>query len=168
MSLQKLKGETGFEGEILDENALLKTEARCNSLGIELTGMQDSILSDIGGDGGSGVLDGILSNWDLYEKMLSDYGNAGGLAMEDAMKSTDSWQGALNQLSNTWTNTVGNIADSGVFTTVIHAANSFLEVINKITSAIGSLPSLGLGAGLFASLKNVGKTQKLFDLPICP
>ena len=92
MSLQKLKGETGFEGEILDENALLKTEARCNSLGIELTGMQDGIvklrdpiqilkelsavynslpddsaqkagiLSDIGGDGGSGVLDGILPN----------------------------------------------------------------------------------------------------------
>lgn len=198
MSLQKLKGETGFEGEILDENALLKTEARCNSLGIELTGMQDGIvklrdpiqilkelstvynslpddsaqkagiLSDIGGDGGSGVLDGILSNWDLYEKMLSDYGNASGLAMEDAMKSTDSWQDALNQLSNTWTNTVGNIADSGVFTAVIHAANSFLEVINKITSTIGSLPSLGLGAGLFAGLKNVGKTQKLFDLPICP
>ena len=198
MSLQKIKGETGFEGEILDEKALSKAEARCNSLGIELTGVQDGItklrdpveilkelasvynslpdnsaqkagiLSDIGGDNGSNVLDGILSNWELYEKMLSDYGNAGGTAMEEAMKSTNSWQGSLNQLSNTWTNTIGNIADSNVFVTMLHVANSFLEVLNKITSKIGSLPSLGLGAGLFASMKNVGKTQKSFNLPICP
>ncbi len=198
MSLQKLKGKTGFEGEIIDENSLLKAETRCNSLGIELTGVEDGvtklrnpiqilkelaaaynslpddsaqkagILSDIGGDGGSGVLDGILSNWGLYEKMLSDYGNADGLTMEGAMKSTDNWQDSLNRLSNTWTATVGNIADSNVFTPVINIANSFLEIINKITSTIGSLPSLGLGAGLFAGLKNVGKTQKLFDLPICP
>ncbi len=198
MSLQKLKGETGFEGEIIDENSLSKAETRCNSLGIELTGVEDGvtklrnpiqilkelaaaynslpddsaqkagILSDIGGDGGSGVLDGILSNWGLYEKMLSDYGNAGSLSMEGAMNSADSWQDSLNRLSNTWTATVGNIADSNVFTPVINIANSFLEVINKITSTIGSLPSLGLGAGLFAGLKNVGKTQKLFDLPICP
>lgn len=198
MSLQKLKGETGIEGEILDENALLKTESRCNSLGIALTGMQDGVeklrdpiqilkelaaaynslpdgsaqkagvLSDIGGDEGSAVLDGILSNWILYEKMLDDYGNVGASAMEGAMKSADSWQGALNQLSNTWTGVIGNIADSNAFTAVIHAANSFLEVINKLTSAIGSLPSLGLGAGLLAGLKNVGKTQKTFHLPICP
>ena len=191
MSLQKLKGETGFEGEILNEAALAKAEARCNSLGIELTSVQNGItklrdplailkelasvynslsdnsaqkagiLSDIGGKNGSDVLDGILSNWELYEKMLGDYSNASGTAMKETIKTTDSWQSSLNQLSNTWTDIVGNMLNSNVFLTITNTANSFLEVINKITSAIGSLPSLGLGAGLFASLKNVGKS-------ICP
>ncbi len=198
MSLQKIKGETGLAGGFLDEAALIRAEKRCNSLGIELTGIKDGvtglrdpvqilkelasaynslpdgsarkagILTDIGGENAGGVLSGILSNWSLYEKMLGDFRNAGGIAMKGAEQSAGSWESSWNRLSNSWTDLVGNIANSNVFVTLIHFANSFLEVINKITSHLKSLPSIGLGLGIFAGIKNVGKTPMKNHPPICP
>lgn len=198
MSLQKIKGETGLAGGFLDEAALIRAEKRCNSLGIELTGIKDGvtglrdpvqilkelasaynslpdgsarkagILTDIGGENAGGVLSGILSNWSLYEKMLGDFRNAGGIAMKGAEQSAGSWESSWNRLSNSWTDLVDNIANSNVFVTLIHFANSFLEVINKITSHLKSLPSIGLGLGIFAGIKNVGKTPMKNHPPICP
>ena len=186
MSLQQVQGETGFQTEVLDEQQLQKVEARCHSLGVELEYMQDGasrlrdpmevlkelaavynslpedsaqksgILSDIGGKYRSNVLSSILSNWDLYEKMLGDYENSGGAAFDGAMKSANSLEGSLNQLKNTWTDTVGNIADSGAMIAITNGLNGLLSVVNKITAAFGPLSSIGLGAGLFAGLKNVG------------
>lgn len=186
MSLQQVQGETGFQMEVLDEDQLQKVEARCRSLGIELEYMQDGaarlrdpmevlkelaevynslpedsaqksgILSDIGGKYRSNVLSSILSNWDLYEKMLGDYENSGEAAFDGAMKSADSLEGSLNRLKNTWTDTVGNIADSDAMIAITNGFNGLLSMINKITAAFGSLGSIGLGAGLFAGLKNVG------------
>lgn len=191
MNLQQVKGETGFDGEIIDEDSLAKVEARCHSVGVELEYMQDGIarlrdpmevlkelaevynslpddsadkagiISDIGGKYRGNVLSSILSNWDKYEKMLQDYENASGSAMEEAMKSANNWEGSLNRLSNTWTDTIGNIANSDAIITIINSLNSLLSVVNKVTDALGSLGSIGLGAGLFAGIKNVGKLEKL-------
>ena len=100
--------------------------------------------------------------------MLGDFRNAGGIAMKGAEQSAGSWESSWNRLSNSWTDLVGNIANSNVFVTLIHFANSFLEVINKITSHLKSLPSIGLGLGIFAGIKNVGKTPMKNHPPICP
>ncbi|MFG6383993.1 MAG: phage tail tape measure protein, partial [Lachnospiraceae bacterium] len=111
--------------ELLDEKALERIKDRCHSLGIELEYMQDGakkmrnpieilrelakvynslpddsaqkagIVSDIGGKYRSNVFSSILSNWDKFEKMLGDYENSEGVAMDGAMKSADSWEGSL-------------------------------------------------------------------------
>ncbi len=189
MSLQQIQGETGFETEILDAESLSKVEERCKSLGIELKTMHNGmvslrdpmeilkelayvyntlpddstqkagILSDIGGKYRSNVLSGILSNWDLYEKMLADYENAGGSALDETMKSAESWEGSLNRLSNTWTETIGNIANSDAVITMINSFNCLLSVLNLVTNALGPLGSIGLGVGLFSGLKNVGSPE---------
>ncbi len=193
MSLQKTKGETGFGSEFLDERALTKVEERCRNVGVELTYVKDGmvnlrnpmeilkelaqvynslpdgsskkagILSDIGGNYRSDVLSGILSNWDLYEKMIGDYENAEGTAMNEAMKSADSWEGSLTKLSNTWTDTVGNIANSDAVLTIINSFQGLLSVLNTATDALGSFGSIGVGAGLISGLKNVG-SPKMFGL----
>lgn len=195
MSLQNMKGETGFGNEVLDDLALARVEERCQSLGIELTTVKNGmtslrdpmeilkelaevynslpdgsaqkagILSDIGGTYRSDVLSGILSNWELYEKMLGDYENSAGSAMKDSLASADSWEGALTRLSNTWTDTVENIANSDAVVTGINSLNGLLDIVNQLTSALGSFGSIGLGAGLFAGLKNVG-SPKMFGLII--
>lgn len=196
MTLQQIEGETGFETEILNAESLSQAEKRCKSLGIELRTVQDGItklrdpmeilkelaavynslpddsvqksgiLSDIGGKYRSNVLSGILSNWDLYEKMLGDYENAGGSALEETMKSAESWEGSLNKLSNTWTQTIGNIANSDAVITIINGFNSLLSVLNSVTGALGSFGSIGLGAGLIAGFKNVG-SPKMSGLKNC-
>ncbi len=179
MDLQQIKGETGFDSEVIDDKALEKAEARCRSLGIELSSMQNgmeklrapmeilkelsevynslpddsaeksAILSDIGGKYRSNVLSSILTNWDKYEKMLGDYQNSGGSAMDTAMKSANNWEGALNKLSNTWTSTVENIADSDAAIGTVNAFDGILSIVNRVTSALGSMGTIGLGAFAF-------------------
>lgn len=189
MELQQVEGETGFETEVIDAGQLKNAEARCRSLGIALKSMQDGIvrlrdpievlrelseaynslpdgseqrsgiLSDIDGKYRSNVLAAILSNWDSYEKMLGDYENAGGAAMDAAAKSSNSWEGSLNRLKNTWTETVGNIADSDAIISAINGLQGLISVLDKVTAALTPLGSIGLGVGLFAGLKNVGKPK---------
>lgn len=83
----------------------------------------------------------------------------------EAEKTAKSWEGSLNRLSNTWTDTIGNIANSDAIITVINSLNSLLSVVNNVTDNLGPLGTIGLGAGLFAGFKNVGR-PKMFGL-IC-
>ena len=95
--------------------------------------------------------------------MLTDYAGGSGSAMEAAMSTADSWEGSLNRLSNTWTDTVGNFVNSDAIISGINALNSLLEMINKLTDALGPINSLALAGGLFAGIKNVGRV-KMFTL----
>lgn len=189
MNLQQVKGEGGFDGEIIDEEQLKKVEARCHGVGVELEYMNDGIarlrdpmevlkelskvynslpkdsaeragiISDIGGKYRANVLSSILSNFDKYEKMLGDYENSAGSAMNEAMKSANNWEGSLNRLSNTFTDIIGNIANSDVIITYINSLNGLLEVINKLTSALGTLGTVGaIGTG-FLSANGLGLTN---------
>lgn len=128
LNLQQVSGE--FDGEIIDEEQLKKVEDRCHSLGVELEYMKDGVatlrnpmdvlkelsevysslpdnsadkqglISDIGGKYHANALSSLLGNWELYEKMLSDYASGTGSAMTEAMKTSDSWVGKLHSLSN--------------------------------------------------------------------
>lgn len=193
MNLQQVSGE--FDGEIIDEESLKKVEERCRSVGVELEYMKDGIarlrnpmdvlkdlarvynslpddsaekagiIADIGGKYRGNVLSSILSNWSQVEKMLGDYENATGSAMEEAMKSANNWEGSLNRLKNTWTDTVENVANSDAITTIINGFNGLLSVGNKFTEWLGSLGTIGLGGALFAGFKNVGG-DKMYS-PVC-
>ena len=198
MNLQQVEGETGFEGEIIDEESLRKVEARCHSVGVELEYMKDGIarlrqptevlkelaevynslpddsadkagiIADIGGKYRGNVLSSILSNWDKYEKMLTDYASGSGSAMNEAMKSANNWEGSLNRLHNTWISTVQNIADSDAIITIINGTNSLLDVLNKLTSKLGSIGSIGLWAFAFI---NRGRSNTILPfmvvMPCC-
>ena len=102
-------------------------------------------------------LEDLLKNWDTFEEMLSAGKNGAGSMAADAEKTVNSWEGSLNRLSNTWTDTIGNIADSDFIVSIVNGLNGALTVLNQITEAIGPLASVGAGAGLFAGLKNTGK-----------
>ena len=66
----------------------------------------------------------------------------------EAEKTAGSWEGAMNRLSNTWTNTIGNIVDSDGIAAVFNGLNGILSLINSITKALGSLGTIGaLGGG---------------------
>ena len=78
---------------------------------------------------------------------------------QEAEKTANSWEGSMNRLSNTWTKTVGHIANSDAIISAINGLNSLLSVVDKVTSKLGSLGSIGLGAGLLASFKNVGQAK---------
>lgn len=118
---------------------------------------RSDILDTIGGDSSSDALSAILSDWSYYEEMLNLYSQGMGTAAKDAEFSANSWEGSMNRLSNTWTDTVENIANSDAIVTGINTLNGLLGVVNQLTHAIGPLASLGLGAGFYAGFKNIGK-----------
>lgn len=174
------------EEEGIDAEGLTKYEAACNALGVSLKETKDGVLSlrdpmkvleelsssynkldesdikrtnllnSVGGKLRSTQFDALLRNWDMYETMLQQYADGSGSMAVEAEKTANSWEGSLNRLSNTWTATIGNIADSDGITTAINGFNEILSVINILTDKFGALKTIGLGIGIFAGLKNVG------------
>ncbi|MEY8339470.1 phage tail tape measure protein [Lachnospiraceae bacterium 62-35] len=188
LKLQQLQGESGAGTEIISSEQLQKIAERCRSLGVELTSIQNglrklrspveilkelgniynslpddseekaAILSDLGGNYNNNVLSGILSSWDIYEKMLGDYENASGTAMEKAARASDTWEGSLNRLSNTWISTIGNIADSDFIITAADGFDGLLGIVNSLAHALGNLPLLSMIGGGIAGAKGLGLT----------
>ena len=130
--------------------------------------MRANILNDIGQKRHANVLASILSDMSGYQKMLDLYNStsANGSAFKEAEKSSNNLTGSLNRLSNTWTDTVENIVNSDTLKGAVNLLNSLLTGVNKLTDALGSLGTIGLGAGLFAGIKNIGKTYKCTDFKI--
>ena len=182
--------------EGIDAEGLKKYEKACNALGVSLKetvngvlqsrdamevleelseaynrlGDNDvrktSLLGSVGGKAAGTQLDALLSNWDTYEEMLQQYADGAGSMAADAEKTADSWEGSLQRLSNTWTETVGNIASSKAAVTIVNGLNGIVTGINKLTDSFGALGTIGLGAGIYKIFKILkdGKSKLRF----CP
>lgn len=190
MNIQQVEGEVD-DGEVIDAESLSKYEKACEALGVSLKEVKDSmislrdpmqvlkelseaytsldesdarranLISAVGGKYRGNQLNALLENWSLYEKMLKDYAEGSGSAMEEAMKSANNWEGSMNRLGNTFTKVVNNIIKSDAVIAGVNLFNGLLSGIDKVTSKLGSLGTIGLGAGLFAGAKNVG-SPKMF------
>ena len=131
---------------------------------LEENDIRRSSLLNAAGSADPSQLDALLRSWDTYETMLRQYADGTGSMAAEAEKTVNSWEGSLNRLSSTWTDTVGSLTDSDAVVTVINSLNGLLSAVNAVAGALGPLGSLGLGAGLFAGFKNVGGDK--MDSPI--
>lgn len=187
MNLTQVKGEAGFDGDIIDEKSLAKVEARCHSVGVELEYMRDGIarlrdpmvvlkelsevynslpddsadkagiIADIGGKYHGNVLSSILSNWDKYEKMLQDYENSSGSALEEALKTGQSWEGLIKSIGNNWTSLVSTFVTDDLTTNVLGNINSLTSGLDGLVKSIGALPVASAALGAILGAKNFGK-----------
>lgn len=174
------------EEEGIDAEGLTKYENACNALGVSLKETKNGVLqtrdamevlkelsveynklseddlrrtqllNSVGGKLRATQLDALLRQWGMYESMLQQFEDGNGSMQREAEKTANSWAGVSNKIANTWTDTVENIANSDAIITILNGVNSLLSGINKLTDALGSLGSIGLGVGLFAGFKNVG------------
>lgn len=122
------------------------------------------LLASVGSAQGAEALAALLGDYGTYEKMLQDYADGTGTLAAQAEISANSWEGALNRLSNTWVETMDKLAVSGAATSAINSLEGILSAVNRLIDGLGPLGTAGLGAGLLASFKNVGrdKTYSLF------
>ena len=189
MNLQHITGDANDGGDFIDESSLAKYEKACNELGVSLSTVRNGVVSlkepmeileelsekytrleesdsrranllnSVGGGDRADALNAILENYSLYEEMLRDYNSGAGSMAADVEKTANSWEGSLQRLSSTFTKTIGNIADSDAFIKIINSLNGVVGVIDKVTGSIGSAGTIGLGAGLFSGIKNIGKCR---------
>lgn len=184
MNLRQVTGEVDDGGDAIDEESLTKYEKACEQLGVSLSTVKNGVvslkepmqilkelseeytkldksdakranlLSAVGGKYRANALNAILENYDTYEKMLKDYEDGEGSMAEEAEKTANSWDGSLNRLSNTFNDVMGNIVNSDFVITCINLLDNVLSLINKITSALGSWGTIGVGVGVTAFVKN--------------
>ncbi len=120
--------------------------------------LRAEILTNIGQKYHAAKLGALLQNIEMFDKMLVDYSEGTGSALEEANKSAENLTGTLNKLSNSWTEFVNNIINSDGLKAGVNLINKLVEGATSLTSTLGSLGTIGLGAGLFTSIKNVGMT----------
>lgn len=184
------------EEEGIDAEGLTKYEKACNALGVSLKETRNGVLqtrdamdvlkelsveynkledgdlrrtqllNSVGGKLRANALDALLKHQDMYSKMLAEYEQGTGSMAREAEKSANNWEGSLNRVKNTWYDTVENVANSDAIITVLNSFNGLLQVINKTTDALGSWGTIGLGAGLFAGFKNIGK-EEIYSFKNC-
>lgn len=188
LNLQQVSGE--FDGEVIDEEQLKKVEARCHSLGVELEYVKDGVatlrnpmeilkdlaevynslpddsadkqglIADIGSKYHANSLSALLSRWDLYEKMLGEFSQGTGSALEEANKTADSWAGRLAQLQNSWDSFVNSVTNQEMVKGSVSFLDNTIQAFEKLTNTLGSIPVLltTINAGMAGLNKNYGIT----------
>lgn len=194
MNLRQVTGEIEDGGDAIDEEALIRYRDACEALGVSLTTINNgtvslkepmqilkelseeytrldesdakrrNLLDATGGQDRADTLNALLEHYSLYEEMLREYGEGTGALAAEAEKAANSWEGSLNRLSNTWTDTVGNIADSDIIITTINGFNELLTLINKTTDALGTSGALTIAGGGILAFFNKDESKQRF----CP
>ncbi len=171
MNLRQVQGMTD-DGEIIDAESLKKVESTCNDVGVSLKTVKDGmvelrnpidilrelsevynsldildvrrakITDDIAGKHRSNILASILTNFDQYDKQLQDYANGEGSAMTEAMKTSESWAGRLNSLSNSWLEFVNNFAQADLMKGGISFLDDIVSSMDKLQDAQLFIPTM--------------------------
>lgn len=63
----------------------------------------------------------------------------------------------INALKETWVGCVQDMIDRGDLGTIITGLTKLSEGITFVIDKLGILGSIGLGAGIFSGIKNIGK-----------
>lgn len=121
-----------------------------------------NLISAVGGKYRGGQLAALLRNWETYSKMLSEFNSteAIGSAFDESTKSANNWEGSLNKLSNEWNKFVNNFANSDMMIKGIDSITQIIKLVEKLTSTLGTLPTILGGVFAVLSAKNVGELSK--------
>lgn len=193
MNLRQVKGET--EDGIIDETAIKKAEAACESVGVSLKTVKDGVVElrnpidilrdlsevynsldtmdarraritdDIAGKHRSNILASVLTNFSMYEKMIQDYSEGGGSAFEEAMKTAESWQGRLNSLKNQWTEFVSGFVDTDFMKGSISGLEGMVHIFDNLNDAQLFIPSF---LSSMLALRNMFTGKGINDVSIAP
>lgn len=123
--------------------------------------LRAKIVTNIGSKYHATKLSALLQNMDMFDKMLVDYSEGSGSAMEEAEKSANSLQGRLNTLQNSWDSLVVSFANSDTLKGGVSFLNGILNSAEMLIDTIGAIPLAitALSGAMTALNKEYGITQ---------
>lgn len=80
---------------------------------------------------------------DMYDKMLVDYSEGDGSALEESNKSAENLTGTLNKLHNSWTEFVNGIIDSDGLKSGVELLNGLVETLGSLSDSFSFVTSFG-------------------------
>ena len=118
---------------------------------------QANISYEIAGTRQTNIIKTLLGYWTDYEDLAAKAGNAAGTTLENQSKYEETLDAKTKELSTTmqsfWHNLIGAEEANGVLAIFQKVATA----LDTISGKLGSLGTIGLGAGIFAGIKNVGE-----------
>ena len=105
----------------------------------------------------------VLKNFSAAEKAMNDMANSAGNAEAEMSVAMDSIDYKLNKVKETGTGIAQNLFSREDMKSVLDVIGSLGNGLDKLTEKLGLFKTIGLGAGLFAGFKNVGR-PKMFGL----
>lgn len=123
--------------------------------------LRAEILTNIGGKHQAAKLAALLQNMELFDKMLVDYSEGSGSALEEAMKSANNWSGKLNQLQNSWDSLVNSITNKNTVMGGISFFDKMIQGAEKAIDIFGEIPILltTINTAMTAMQKDYGITK---------
>ena len=91
--------------------------------------------------------------------ILNDSMNSSGSAMREYSLYLESIEGKLQGLKTSFESLSNTVIDSDFIKSIIDGGTSILNLLESIIDTVGTLGTIGLGAGIFAGVKNVGRTK---------
>lgn len=171
MNIRQIKGETE-DGELIDGESIanaakaLREFAGVDTMAngelrkgseilAELAGkwstlsdvQKSAIAQNVAGVRQANILFALMDNWGTYEKMMAEYANAAGSAMQENERYLEGWQAKTDKLNAAWTKFVANTISSDFI-------KFFLDATSAILGFGGSLGNVTLlVSGLFLAFK---------------
>lgn len=105
--------------------------------------LRAEILTNIGQKDHANKLGALLQNMDMYDKMLVDYSEGDGSALEESNKSAENLTGTINKLHNSWTEFVNGIIDSDGLKSGVELLNGLVETLGSVSDAFSFVTSFG-------------------------
>lgn len=126
----------------------------------ELTDKQQAgLLEKLGGKRQAQVNAAILNNFEAVEKSLKTMTESSGSAMREMGIIEESLEYKLNSLKQTAVGVAQNLFQRDSLGVAVQGLTKFLELIELITSKLGLLGSVVVGAGIFNFVKNLDQLK---------
>ena len=124
---------------------------------------QADLLEALAGKRNGQAVASVLNNFDTVTASLESMANSAGNAESEMSVAMDSIDYKLNTLKETGTGISQNLFGREDIKTILDLITSFGNGLDWLTDKLGLLGTIGLGAGIFAGFKNVGR-DKMYSL----
>lgn len=129
-------------------------------------GDQALVANELSGGHNGQEVAALLSNFDSVTSGLESMKHSAGNTEAEIAEVMDSIVHKLNSLKETGTGIAQNLLGRDELKAVLDMINSLGNALDWLTERMGPLGSIGAGAGLYASMKNVGR-PKMSGLICC-
>ena len=120
---------------------------------------QSSLMKALFGVRQANIGASILENFDIAESAMKTAEESAGSALKEQERYEKGIQFSLDRLSASFQEFANHILDSQFLKGIVDFGNSTINVIDDVVTSLGSLGTIGLGAGLFASFKGAGRVK---------
>lgn len=154
--------------QLRDPISILRDLAKTFNQLDEADPLRAEILTNVGGKYQAPKLAALLQNMEMFDKMLVDYSEGSGSAMEEAQKSATNLTGSINTLTNSWNEfvnffiTADGLKDGVNFLNeLVQGATNLADTLKSINTLNGNINgmygALGAASGLLMSKKGIGE-----------